>query len=207
MSEMIEISTIKITDIKPAEYNPRIMSQLESTKLRNSMETFGVVDPMILNLKNHHIIGGPQRYEVLLDKSMEDNDFMKELHLVKLGDVGWAFPESDLEVKDDDHEKALNLALNNIEGEWDLPKLEPILTDLKDVGFDIELTGFSDIELTELNLENNLVFAEEFESDDSEEDVDLEEIYDEPVKEMLQCPACDHVDVVKRFKRVDSQGE
>ena len=28
---MIEISTIKITDIKPAEYNPRIMSQLEHT--------------------------------------------------------------------------------------------------------------------------------------------------------------------------------
>ena len=168
---MIEISTIKITDIKPAEYNPRIMSQLESTKLRNSMETFGIVDPIIINLKNNHIIGGHQRYNVLLDKSMEDNDFIKELHLVKLGDVGWAFPESDLEVKDDDHEKALNLALNNIEGEWDLPKLEPILTDLKDVGFDIELTGFSDIELTELNLENNLVFAEEFESDDSEEDV------------------------------------
>ena len=204
---MIEISTIKITDIKPAEYNPRIMSQLEHTKLRNSMETFGVVDPIIINLKNNHIIGGHQRYEVLLDKSMEDNDFIKELHLIRLGDVGWAFPESDLEVEDDDHEKALNLALNNIEGEWDLPKLEPILTDLKDVGFDIELTGFSDIELTELNLENNLVFAEEFEPDESEEDVDLEDIYDEPEKEMLQCPACDHVDVVKRFKRVDSQGD
>ena len=189
---MIEISTIKITDIKPAEYNPRIMSQLEHTKLRNSMETFGVVDPIIINLKNNHIIGGHQRYEVLLDKSMEDNEFIKELHLIRLGDVGWAFPESDLEVEDDDHEKALNLALNNIEGEWDLPKLEPILTDLKDVGFDIELTGFSDIELTELNLENNLVFAEEFEPDESEEDVD---------------PACDHVDVVKRFKRVDSQGD
>ena len=57
---MIEISTIKITDIKPAEYNPRIMSQLEHTKLRNSMETFGVVDPIIINLKNNHIIGGHQ---------------------------------------------------------------------------------------------------------------------------------------------------
>lgn len=205
---MIEISTIKITDIKPAEYNPRIMSQLEHKKLRNSMETFGVVDPIIINLKNNHIIGGHQRYNVLLDKSMEDNEFIKELHLIKLGDVGWAFPESDLEVKDDDHEKGLNLALNNIEGEFDLQKLEPILTDLKDIGFDIELTGFSDIELTELNLENNLVFAQEFDADaEGEEDVDLEEIYDEPVKEMLQCPACDHVDVVKRFKRVDSQGE
>ena len=87
---MIEISTIKITDIKPAEYNPRIMSQLEHTKLRNSMETFGLVDPIIINLKNNHIIGGHQRYEVLLDKSMEDNDFIKELHLIRLGDVGWA---------------------------------------------------------------------------------------------------------------------
>ena len=34
---MIEISTIKITDIKPVEYNPMIMSQLEHTKLMHSM--------------------------------------------------------------------------------------------------------------------------------------------------------------------------
>lgn len=204
---MIEIGTIKITEIEPADYNPRLMSEIERTKLRNSMETFGIVDPIIVNLKNNRIIGGHQRYEVLLEKAMEDNEFVKELNLIRLGQIGWAFPDDDLEVKDDNYEKALNLALNNIEGEFDLPKLEPLLTELDDLGFDLELTGFSSLDLTELNLENSLVFAEPSEDDGSEEDVDLEEIYDEPVKEMLQCPACDHIDVVKRFKRVDSQGD
>ena len=202
---MIEIGTIKITEIEPADYNPRIMSEIERTKLRNSMETFGIVDPIIVNLKNNRIIGGHQRYEVLLEKAMEDNEFVKELNLIKLGQIGWAFPDDDLEVKDDNYEKALNLALNNIEGEFDLPKLEPLLTELDDIGFDLELTGFSSLDLTELNLESSLVFADEHEDSSSGDDgIDLEEIYDEPVKEMLQCPACDHVDVVKRFKKVDS---
>lgn len=202
---MIEIGTIKITEIEPADYNPRIMSEIERTKLRNSMETFGIVDPIIVNLKNNRIIGGHQRYEVLLEKAMEDNEFVKELNLIKLGQIGWAFPDDDLEVKDDNYEKALNLALNNIEGEFDLPKLEPLLTELDDIGFDLELTGFSSLDLTELNLESSLVFADENEDNSSGDDgIDLEEIYDEPVKEMLQCPACDHVDVVKRFKKVDS---
>ena len=202
---MIEIGKIKITEIEPADYNPRIMSEIERTKLRNSMETFGIVDPIIVNLKNNRIIGGHQRYEVLLEKAMEDNEFVKELNLIKLGQIGWAFPDDDLEVKDDNYEKALNLALNNIEGEFDLPKLEPLLTELDDIGFDLELTGFSNLDLAELNLESSLVFADENEDISSGDDgIDLEEIYDEPVKEMLQCPACDHVDVVKRFKKVDS---
>lgn len=204
---MIEIGTIKITEIEPADYNPRLMSEIERTKLRNSMETFGIVDPIIVNLKNNRIIGGHQRYEVLLEKAMEDNEFVKELNLIRLGQIGWAFPDDDLEVKDDNYEKALNLALNNIEGEFDLPKLEPLLTELDDLGFDLELTGFSSLDLTELNLENSLVFAQPSEDDGGGDEMDLEEIYDEPVKEMLQCPACDHVDVVKRFKRVDSQGD
>ena len=205
---MIENGTIKITEIEPADYNPRMMSEIERTKLRNSMETFGIVDPIIVNLKNNRIIGGHQRYEVLLDKAMEDNEFVKELNLIKLGQIGWAFPDDDLEVKDDNYEKALNLALNNIEGEFDLPKLEPLLTELDDIGFDLELTGFSSLDLTELTLESSLVFAEDNDDTSSGDDsIDLEEIYDEPVKEMLQCPACDHVDVVKRFKRVDSQGD
>ena len=202
---MIEIGTIKITEIEPADYNPRMMSEIERTKLRNSMETFGIVDPIIVNLKNNRIIGGHQRYEVLLEKAMEDNEFVKELNLIKLGQIGWAFPDDDLEVKDDNYEKALNLALNNIEGEFDLPKLEPLLTELDDIGFDLELTGFSSLDLAELNLESSLVFADENEDSSSNDDgIDLEEIYDEPVKEMLQCPACDHVDVVKRLKKVDS---
>lgn len=49
----MEIEKIKITDITPAEYNPRKITNEEKTKLRNSLNTFGVVDPIIINLKKH----------------------------------------------------------------------------------------------------------------------------------------------------------
>lgn len=181
MSNMIEISTIKITDIKPAEYNPRMMSENEYTKLRNSMETFGIVDPIIINLKNNHIIGGHQRYEVLLSKSMEDNEFLQELHLIKLGDVGWAFTETELEVKDEDHEKALNLALNKIAGDWDLPKLESLFNEIILDGFNTELTGFDTEELNNMfNFDDvDSLFGEEFNLDEDMDYIDDDYAFDE----------------------------
>lgn len=178
---MIEISTIKITDLKPADYNPRFMSESEQTKLENSMETFGIVDPIIINLQNMHIIGGHQRYEVLLNKSMEDNDFIKDLHLIKLGDIGWAFPDSDLELKDENHEKALNLALNKITGEWDIPKLENIFNDIILDGFNTELTGFGTDELnTMFNFDDNdSIFDIDSELEDDSDYIEEEYAFDE----------------------------
>lgn len=75
----MEIEKIKITDIKPAEYNPRQITSEELTKLTNSISTFGLVDPIIINLKNNKIIGGHQRYEVLINQHMLNNDFYGEL--------------------------------------------------------------------------------------------------------------------------------
>ena len=48
---------IKIEDIEPAEYNPRKISKKEYKKLSKSISEFGLVDPIIINLKNMHIIG------------------------------------------------------------------------------------------------------------------------------------------------------
>lgn len=149
---MSNYEKIKLTDISSAEYNPRKISEAEQLKLRNSIDTFGVVDPIIINLKNNKIIGGHQRYDTLLDKYMEDNNFFEELNLIRLGDVGWVFPDTDLKIPTEDHEKALNLALNKISGEWDTPKLADLLTELDLSGFGIELTGFDELELDELNI-------------------------------------------------------
>lgn len=147
---MVELEPIKITDIVPADYNPRKISDEEYTKLKNSIETFGLVDPIIINLKNMHIVGGHQRYDVLLDQHMQDNDFFLELQMLRLGDVGFVFSDTDLSIENEDYEKALNLALNKISGEWDIPKLQNILTDLNLKHFDVELTGFGNLELNAL---------------------------------------------------------
>ena len=170
----MEIEHIKITDLKPAEYNPRRISEEDYQKLKNSISTFGLVDPIIVNLKNMHIVGGHQRYDVLLDQSMEDNDFMAELPMIRLGDVGFVFTDTSLSIEDDDHEKALNLALNKISGEWDNDKLAEVLEDLEDSDLDLELTGFDELESSVL-LDNDLLDL--FNEDDITDDEELPDDY------------------------------
>ena len=169
---IMEIEQIKITDLKPATYNPRRISEEEYKKLKNSISTFGLVDPIIVNLKNMHIVGGHQRYDALCDMNMEDNEFLAELSLIRMGDVGFVFSDTDLSIEDEDHEKALNLALNKISGEWDNDKLEVLLEELELSPIDIELTGFSEPELEELDIETT--------SDTPTEQEVVEDEYKEP---------------------------
>lgn len=172
----MEIEKIKITDITPTEYNPRKITDTEKTKLRNSLNTFGVVDPIIINLKNMHIIGGHQRYDTLLDMYMENNSFTETLNLIRLGDIGWVFPDTDLQVKDEDHEKALNLALNKINGEWDYDKLQEVLQELELSPLNVELTGFDNEEIKELDteyLEDETQVIEDNYNEEDTEDTDI----------------------------------
>ena len=51
---------------------------------------------------------------------------------------------------DEQREKALNVALNKISGEFDIPLLTDLLMDLNEDGFDVSLTGFDAAEIDEL---------------------------------------------------------
>lgn len=142
----LNIKKIKIEDIKPARYNPRSISDKDFKKLSESIEQFGLVDPIIINLKNHNIIGGHQRFDYLYYEKKDT-----ELHLIELGDIGWVFSDTDLEIKDDNHEKALNLALNRISGEWNYDELNKLLDELAEFDLD-KVTGF-DYDLDEIDYE------------------------------------------------------
>ena len=141
----VNLEKISIKDITPATYNPRKMRDEEFRSLIKSMDEFGVVDPLTVNLKNNTIIGGHQRYSVLYQQ-----DENQDLYLLRLGDIGWAFPSDDLKIKDEAHEKALNLALNRIKGEFDVIKLNPILEELSEFNLD-SLTGF-DVTLDDITI-------------------------------------------------------
>lgn len=180
----MEIEHIKITDLKPAEYNPRRISEEDYRKLKNSISTFGLVDPIIVNLKNMHIVGGHQRYDVLLDEHMLDNDFLAELPMIRLGDVGFVFTDTELSIRDDDHEKALNLALNKISGEWDNDKLSMVLEDLDSSGLDLELTGFEEYELMELKFNNDIEYDDNISESDLSENTSSKEV------KRIICPYC-----------------
>lgn len=137
----MDFEKIQITDIEPADYNPRKISKKDYKKLSNSINEFGLVDPIIVNLKNMHIIGGHQRYDVLRQEYDEGRLF-GDLELIRLGDIGWVFTETELNIKSEEHEKALNIALNKISGQWDFDKLDSLLGELNSLDFDVELTGF-----------------------------------------------------------------
>ena len=172
----MKFEKINIKDIIPAEYNPRKISEEEFQKLQYSIENHGIIDPIIINLKNMHIIGGHQRFDVLVNMNYDE-----DLNLLKLGDIGWVFTNTDLKVKDSNYEKAMNLSLNKISGEWDEDKLKPLLEDLQLSGLDIELTGFSDFELESLFLEEEIIIPDE------------EPSFDESIADdvpSITCPKC-----------------
>lgn len=146
----MKVETITLNEIKPAAYNPRIMSEEETEKLEKNLQEFGLVDPIIINLKNNQIIGGHQRYKIL-QKEQEKTGKQKEFTLIQMGDIGWVFLDEDMYINDENHEKALNLALNKISGEWDTNKLQSLLEEITLTDLDVELTGFDNIDYTEIN--------------------------------------------------------
>lgn len=160
----MELSKIKLEELKPASYNPRKISSDDYKKLQRSIEEYGVVDPIVINTKTKTILAGHQRFDVLYHNSPES-----EVNILKLGDISWVFPHTDLKIKDENHEKALNVALNHISGEWDISKLTPLLDELAELNLG-ELTGF-DLELEEINYD----FVDIPETVDVEEDESEEE--------------------------------
>lgn len=144
----------KISDLNPAEYNPRVdlvPGEKDYEDLKRSILEFGYIDPIIVN-KDGTIIGGHQRYKILLDLGYKEIDVV-ELDVTK------------------DKEKALNIALNKISGDWDNEKLKNILKELDLGDFDITLTGFTHNELDDLIAE---IEIPEIAEDD---DFDVDEQY------------------------------
>lgn len=129
----MEIRTLKTAQLKAAEYNPRRdlrPEDVEYQKLRQSIETFGYIEPIIWNERTGHVIGGHQRFKVLLEQRTED------IEAVVL----------DLDEKD---EKILNVLLNKVKGHWNIGKLADLLQQLDEAGA-TEVTGFEDWELQSL---------------------------------------------------------
>lgn len=154
----MNIQKIKIENLKPAEYNPRkdlTPEDEEYKKIKKSLTEFGYVAPVIVN-SDMTVIGGHQRLKVL-----------KEL--------GYTEIECNIVDLDKNKEKALNIALNKITGDWDNGKLEELLAELKEADVDLDVTGFSFDEVD--NILKDITGSKE---DDFDLDQALEEI-EEPI--------------------------
>lgn len=130
----MQIEKRAVAELKAAEYNPRKdlkPGDAEYEKLKRSILEFGYVEPVIWNKRTGVVVGGHQRLKVMKDLGYTEVDCV----IVDL---------------DEAKEKALNIALNKISGEWDNDLLASLLKDLDGSGYDITLTGFNLAEAQEL---------------------------------------------------------
>ncbi len=149
----METAIMKLEDISPADYNPRKTlkpGDQEYEALKNSLDRFGLAEPLIYNKRTGTLISGHQRLNVLKDSGAQE----AEVVLVDL---------------DEQQEKLLNIAMNKIEGDWDYKKLETLFSDIS--AEDIQFTGFTEDEL------NNLFSfdSEEFDESETEDEEDTSE--------------------------------
>jgi ParB-like chromosome segregation protein Spo0J len=122
---VVEIRLMRLADLNPAPYNPRRRlrpGDREFERLKASLREFGLVEPLIWNKRTGNLVGGHQRLSVLLDIGETEAD-------VSVVDLGEA------------KEKALNLALNRVQGEWDQRALNDLLKELEPA--EVLLAGFS----------------------------------------------------------------
>lgn len=132
----MKIKEMAISKVNPAYYNPRIQLEEgdeEFEKLRKVIETYGFVQPLVLNTRTGRLVGGHQRLAVA-----------KAMGLASV-------PVTEVNLNETE-EKKLNLALNKVSGQWDEEALGVLLNDLKSSGDALDITGFDEIEIEELTL-------------------------------------------------------
>lgn len=152
----MKIHKVPINSLISPEWNPRQITDEELTKLETSLKEFGYIEPIIVNDVNNHIVGGNQRCKALKQLGYDEVDVVY-VHIEDLA-----------------KEKACNVALNKISGDWDNDKLQVVLEEIELSPFDISLTGFDEIELTEMEITTDEPL--ELVEDDYNEPDDLEVI-------------------------------
>ena len=130
---------IAISTLRFAEYNPRQITRSVIEALKKSLKKFqqedrNLVVPIVINTykgRENVVVGGEKRVRAATE-------------------LGWTEVEYATVNLPLDEEKALNLALNKIEDKWDDPKLAQVMTDLSNNDFDLSVTGFNEVEISNL---------------------------------------------------------
>ena len=104
------------SQIDTDDFNPRDITPENKKRLRQSIESFGLIGAPIYNRRTHHVVGGHQRLSAL-DAIMNRADY--ELDVI----------EVDLSEKD---EVRLNVALNNpdLQGTYNFAAIDQLCKEM-----------------------------------------------------------------------------
>ena len=164
---------VPIEKLNKSAYNPRVIDTIEFDALKRSLQEFGFVEPIVVNIREHEsfqpdekgwfIVGGHQRYEGAKA-------------------LGWEEVPVTFVNLSKEKEKILNLALNKISGDWDNEKLAEILYGLtqEDLVPESDLLGFSHEEISAIL--DTVMNVDEDDADDFDLDGSLEKAKDTKIK-------------------------
>ena len=136
----MKIQKIPVASMNPAKYNPRKdlkPGDPEYDKLKRSIDSFGYIEPIVWNERTGNIVGGHQRFKILLEEGV------KEIECVVV-DYGL------------NREKLANVALNKVQGKFEQSTLELLIKELSDISIDdldagdpidLSLTGLDDLDI------------------------------------------------------------
>jgi hypothetical protein len=128
VADGLEIHYADPRALKAAERNPRYMPEGEMEALKRSLETWGMVDPIIVRQEDGRVIGGHQRLLAAIDLGMP------------------RVPVVEIDVTTLDA-KLLNQALNRIHGRWDENELMLLQDEIRLEGGDLSLAGWTENEI------------------------------------------------------------
>ncbi|MDD5651172.1 MAG: hypothetical protein PHF86_12285 [Candidatus Nanoarchaeia archaeon] len=191
----MKIIKVDVNNLILADYNPRVKlkpGDRAYEELKRSIQKFGYVDLIICN-KDLKVIAGHQRIPVLKELGYKVVDVVQ----VDIGEYD---------------EKALNIALNKIDGSWDFEKLESLLDDIKINSPELfNFTGFDDAEfekvIKEFETSNNNNSSNGGENTSTEgadkETVDQIKSYTEKIKAPIYEPKMENPPDLKDCINID----
>lgn len=155
---------ISIASITPYARNPRKNEGAPVSKVKASLKEFGWQQPIVVD-KEMVIVAGHTRYAAALELGMTE------------------VPVHIADTLTPTQIKAYRIADNRTgqEATWDMELLNLEIQDLKELDFDLDLTGFDADELAGVELESD---QQEIESPD-----DFKEV-DENIETAHTCPKC-----------------
>jgi DNA modification methylase len=192
----------QITDLIPAPYNPRQSTAKQEKHLKESLEKFGMVEPIIFNKQTGYIVGGHFRVRELKKLGI------KEIECVIV----------DL---NEDDEKELNIRLNANTGSWDWDTLanDWDVADLEAWGLEIpqfdneaeELEASEDdYDVPEGGIETDIVIGDLFEigehrllCGDSTDASDVALLFDGKLADMVMTDPPYNVDYASKNKMLN----
>lgn len=144
---------MKVGDLRPAPYNPRKITEEKLRLLGMAMRRFGDLSGIVFNRQTGNIVGGHQRVKQLepdweiTKKPVKDDVGTAAAGYISTPFGRWTYREVEWDAK---KEAAANIAANKHGGEFSIPLLKEIITEIDTGDFDMELTGFEPAELSKL---------------------------------------------------------